>query len=162
MMTGIRNVNNLVPGYWILTLVFLLFFAIYDYRHHLIRNKALVAFLFWCLLYIPVKASAEIGNHWVDLTFHALLGCMVAFWLFVLIAILSDGGIGGGDVKLVTVLAIPLGTCGILSVILFSCLSALLHIGIKKWLLKSAQGCFPYAPYLLTGTLLYALPQIIR
>lgn len=45
-MTGIPNVSDLPFSYRLLTLFFLLLFAIYDYRHHKVRNAALLAFLF--------------------------------------------------------------------------------------------------------------------
>lgn len=162
MMTGIRNANNLVPVYLVLTLIFLLLFALYDYRHHKIRNKALAAFLAWCLLYIPVKSAADMQVHFLDLVFHAVLGCMVSFLLLAFIAVLSDGGIGGGDIKLVTVLAIVLGTAGILGTLLISCFVALAHIAIREKITKKKQESIAFAPYLFTGVLLYVLPQIIR
>ena len=162
MMTGILNVSNLVPAYLVITLIFLLLFAIYDYRHHMIRNKAIAAFLVWCLLYIPVKTAADMQVHFLDLIFHAILGCMVSFLLLVLIPMYSNGGIGGGDIKLVTVLAIPLGTAGILAVLFLSCSIALIHVGIISRVFKKTMPSIPYAPYLFAGVLLYVLPQIIR
>ena len=49
MMTGIVSVSSLYLIYRILTLVFLLLFGIYDFRHHLIKNTALVFLSLWCL-----------------------------------------------------------------------------------------------------------------
>ena len=161
MMTGIPNVSSMVVVYQVLTLVFLLLFAVYDYRHHKIRNKAVAAFFLWCLLYIPVRALADADIHWLDLLFHAMLGGMVIFWLLVGMAVLGNAGIGGGDIKLVTVLAIPFGTAGILGIVFLSCVAALIHHGIRK-LGKREQDSAAYAPYLFVGVLLYAITQIIR
>ena len=161
MMTGILNVSNVLPLYWILTLVFLLLFAIYDYRHHKIRNPALAAFFVWCLLYIPVRTLADPSVHWIDLTFHAILGSMAAFLSLLFIYFLSNEGIGGGDIKLVTILAIPLGTAGILGMLLVSCLAALLHVWIQKILQKKTMESIAYAPYVALGVLVYVLPQIM-
>ena len=55
MTTGTANVNSLTAAYRLATLIPLLFFALYDYRHHLIRNAALLAFLPWCLLSFPLS-----------------------------------------------------------------------------------------------------------
>ena len=49
-MIGILSVNKLLITYLALTLLFLAGFALYDKRHHRIRNAALLAFLPWCLL----------------------------------------------------------------------------------------------------------------
>lgn len=50
MMTGIQNVNSLEAGYYAATLIFIGWFALYDFRRHLVRNQALAIFFFWCLL----------------------------------------------------------------------------------------------------------------
>ena len=160
MMTGIPSVSSAVFVYQILTLIFLLLFAIYDYRHHKIRNKAVASFFLWCLLYIPVRALADINIHWLDLLFDAMLGGAITFWLLVGIALLDNGGIGGGDIKLVTVLAIPFGTEGILSILLLSCLTAVIHSKIRRH--ERKQEHIAFAPYLFVSVLLYAIPQIIR
>ncbi len=55
MMTGIVSVSSLYLIYRILTLAFLLLFGIYDFRHHLIKNTALVFLSLWCLFGILLK-----------------------------------------------------------------------------------------------------------
>ena len=57
MMTGIQNVNSLEAGYYAATLIFIGWFALYDFRRHLVRNQALAIFFFWCLLSLPLTAS---------------------------------------------------------------------------------------------------------
>lgn len=52
MMTGIQNVNSLEAGYYAATLIFIGWFALYDFRRHLVRNQALAIFFFWCL-FVP-------------------------------------------------------------------------------------------------------------
>ena len=49
MMTGIQNVNSLEAGYYAATLIFIGWFALYDFRRHLVRIQALASFFFWCL-----------------------------------------------------------------------------------------------------------------
>ena len=51
-MTGIPNVNKALFFYYALTLLPLAGFALYDRRHHRIRNAALLAFLPLSLIHI--------------------------------------------------------------------------------------------------------------
>ena len=60
MMTGIQNVNSLEAGYYAATLIFIGWFALYDFRRHLVRNQALAIFFFWCLLSLPLTASTSL------------------------------------------------------------------------------------------------------
>ena len=56
MMTGIVSVSSLYLIYRILTLVFLHLFGVYDFRHHLIKNTALVFLIPVVSFWYPAKA----------------------------------------------------------------------------------------------------------
>ena len=48
MMTGIQNVNSLEAGYYAATLIFIGWFALYDFRRHLVfgtRGVCLILFI---------------------------------------------------------------------------------------------------------------------
>ena len=105
--------------YHAITLVFLLGFAVYDHRHHRIRNAALLAFLPWCLLYIPA-ALQEMPACLVLL--RCFLGALCGFLLLLTVSLATGGGIGGGDIKLAALLGIPFGASGLMAVLVLSCI----------------------------------------
>ena len=113
-MIGILSVNKLLITYHALTLLFLAGFAAYDKRHHRIRNAALLAFLPWCLLSLPAAAYTCPGAAFPEAVLHSVLGSLSGFLLLLSVSLATDGGIGGGDIKLAALLGIPFG--GMLSV----------------------------------------------
>ena len=128
MMTGIPNVNRIYLLYRAVTLVFLLCLGIYDAKHHLIRNAALFSFCCWCLLSIPAKYFCGINISLSSLVFAAILGAVCGFFLFLSIAVATDSGIGGGDIKLVTLLGFYYGASGLYLVLISSCIMVLFVI----------------------------------
>lgn len=81
-MTGIVSVSSLYLIYRILTLVFLHLFGVYDFRHHLIKNTALVFLSLWCLFGILLKLILGIAPSLPLLIFTACLGGSVGFSYF--------------------------------------------------------------------------------
>lgn len=150
---GTPSVNNLTVAYRILTLFFLLLFALYDYRHHKIRNAALLAFLPWCLLSVPLAAfHIPLLLALLD----SILGFVSGFLLLFVIA-MATGGIGGGDIKLVALLGIPFGASGLMGVLSLSCLAALLYFGCLKLCRKNRPCHLPFAPCLFVGSVVFSL-----
>lgn len=140
--------------YHAVTLVFLLWFAAYDHRHHRIRNAALLAFLPWCLLYIPA-ALTEAPTCLVLL--HCFLGFLCGFLLLLTVSLATGGGIGGGDIKLAAILGIPFGASGLMAVLAVSCILVLLHMGMLAIYRKERPKQIPFAPYIFWGSFLYTL-----
>lgn len=140
--------------YHVVTLVFLLWFAAYDHRHHRIRNAALLAFLPWCLLYIPA-ALTEAPTCLVLL--HCFLGFLCGFLLLLTVSLATGGGIGGGDIKLAAILGIPFGASGLMAVLAVSCILVLLHMGMLAICRKERSRQIPFAPYIFWGSFLYTL-----
>lgn len=140
--------------YHVVTLVFLLWFAAYDHRHHRIRNAALLAFLPWCLLYIPA-ALTEAPTCLVLL--HCFLGFLCGFLLLLTVSLATGGGIGGGDIKLAAILGIPFGASGLMAVLAVSCILVLLHMGMRAICRKGRSKQIPFAPYIFWGSFLYTL-----
>ena len=134
-------------------------FALYDYRHHRIRNAALLAFLPWCLLYLLLAAYACPGTTFPEALLHCAMGFLSGFLLLLSVSLATDGGIGGGDIKLVALLGIPFGASGLMASLALSCFFALLHLGIRKACKRKAPGNIPFAPYLFFGCLAVTLIQ---
>lgn len=158
-MIGILSVNKLLITYHALTLLFLAGFALYDKRHHRIRNAALLAFLPWCLLYLPLAAHALPGTTFPEAALHCAMGCLSGLLLLLSVSLATDGGIGGGDIKLAALLGIPFGASGLMAALALSCFLALLHLGIRRACKRKAPGNIPFAPYLFFGCLAVTLIQ---
>lgn len=151
MMTGIPNVNKPLLIYQIITLILLLGFAIYDYRHHKVRNAALLAFLPWCLFAVPVSL---LQNPLLPLfipLFTSVLGFLSGGLLLLTISMATNGGIGGGDIKLTALLGLCYGTTGILTGLTAAAFLALIHLGIRKLWKKEHSDHIAFVPYLTAG-----------
>lgn len=100
-MTGTASVSKALFLYRLFTVLPLFFFALYDHRHHKVRNAALLAFLPWCLFYVPLSIRQEplLPDALVILT--AALGFFCGGMLLLLISMVTNESIGGGDIKLV-------------------------------------------------------------
>jgi len=137
--------------YQVFTLLFLTGFALYDKRHHRIRNAALLAFLPWCLLSPLLMYHSFPGLSLAYWGIRSAMGLLAGFVLLLAVSLATNGGIGGGDIKLVALLGIPFGVSGLMTALVLSCLSALIHLGIRKACKKKAAKNIPFAPYLFFG-----------
>jgi leader peptidase (prepilin peptidase)/N-methyltransferase len=88
----------------------------------------------------------------------ALLGAFIGGGLFLLIAIVSRGGMGGGDIKLTAMIGAFLGWQGVFVTIFLAALSGavsgLFLMIIKK---KGRKDALPFGPFLAIGALLALL-----
>ena len=151
--------SSLLFTYHALTLLFLTGFALYDKRHHRIRNAALLAFLPWCLLSPLLMYHSFPGLSLAYWGIRSAMGLLAGFVLLLAVSLATNGGIGGGDIKLVALLGIPLGVSGLMTALVLSCLSALIHLGIRKAYKKKAAEHIPFAPYLFFG---YAATMLLQ
>lgn len=85
----------------------------------------------------------------------SLMGMLMGFLVFGLCYLVSRGGMGAGDVKLVTVLGFYLGGAVIMPVmilvVLSSAIYSIVNLARKKTNLKAE---IPFAPFVLIGTIL--------
>lgn len=120
-----------------------------DFEQYVIFDKILLPFAI-----IGVAAIIHLNLPIVDRIIAAVFGGGIFF----LLSILSRGGIGGGDIKLVAVLGLWLGTEKLLNVVLISCIVAGICAGIliltKK---KSRKDFFAYGPYFAMSTIFILL-----
>ena len=86
-------------------------------EHHRIRNTALIAFLIWCLFSIPLAGWAEPTIFWYQPLLKSGLGFVTGFMILFCVALVTNGGVGGGDIKLIAVLGILYGAWGLFAVL---------------------------------------------
>lgn len=130
-----------------LTLVSLLvIIVVSDYKYMIIPDKVL---LFFAPLFIVERFFIPLHPWW-----NSLLGAAVGFGLLLVIAVISRGGMGGGDIKLFAVLGIVLGWKLILFAFFMSTLFGAVFGLIGMVLKKVERGKpMPFGPYIALGTL---------
>lgn len=130
---------------WTLISLFMIIFVT-DITYMLIPDKIL---LFFAVVFLFIRIFLPLDPWW-----DSLLGAAVGFGLLLLIAIVSKGGMGGGDIKLFALLGFVLGT----KLVLLSFLIATFYgaiwgvIGILSGFIKS-KNPIPFGPFIVFGTL---------
>lgn len=152
-MTGSANVNSAMLSYQIATVAFLGVFALYDIQYHRVRNSALLCFFPWCLLSLPIAALTT-GFPFAHLAFKAALGFLNGGLILLVVAFITGGGIGGGDIKLTALLGILCGTGRICFLLLAASVAALLFFLLKNAQTGKQEGRLPFVPFLFAGFLL--------
>ena len=118
-----------------------------DLEHYVIPNKIIIFALsgvaaLVLLIHDPALASALTGS-----------GSSALF--LIALALISRGGMGGGDIKLAAVIGLCLGWPGGLFAVILGCLLAgLLGLALVLTRVKSRKDVTPFAPFLSAGTLL--------
>jgi leader peptidase (prepilin peptidase) / N-methyltransferase len=128
----------------------LLVIALIDFDHKIIPN----------IITLPGMAIGLGLSIWVlPITLLAsLLGILVGGILFYLIALVSKGGMGGGDIKLIAMIGAFLGWQGALFTIFSGALLGSL-VGVTLMLLgkKGRKDKVPFGPFLSCGAILFML-----
>jgi leader peptidase (prepilin peptidase) / N-methyltransferase len=128
----------------------LLAIALIDYDHKIIPNTitlpGIVIGLGLSLWALPIRPLAS------------LLGLIVGGTIFYLIALVSRGGMGGGDIKLIAMIGAFLGWQGALFTIFSGALLGSL-VGMVLMLLgrKGRKDKVPFGPFLSCGAILFIL-----
>lgn len=151
-MTGTQNVNNILILYHLITLAVLTGIAIYDIKHHLILNTVMLPFFLWGLTSIPVRHMCCCISY-TELLTSSLTGCLLGSGLLLTIALFTNGGIGGGDIKLTAVLGFIIGSWKITCLLFTAASIAAIFMLFIHFITKKAAA-IPFAPFLLVGYML--------
>lgn len=139
MRAGFFSVSIVVAFYLAAASLFLLLMTATDFEQYAIFDAMTYTFAFLGLL-----SSFHLHADLFDRTLAAGAGGLVFF----LLALLTRGGIGGGDVKLIAALGLWLGTERLVGVVTVGLvaggIAAFLMLILKK---KSRGSVFAYGPY---------------
>lgn len=130
-----------------LTLISMLIIIIVsDIKYMIIPDRVL---LFFAPIFIIERIFIPLDPWW-----NPILGAAIGFGLLLLIAIVSRGGMGGGDIKLFAILGLVLGWNLVLLAFFMSTLFGAVF-GIIGLLLKRVQRGkpMPFGPYIALGTI---------
>lgn len=125
----------------------LVIIVVSDLRYMIIPDSVLIVF---AGLFITLRLVQPTAPWW-----DVYLASVILFGLLALIAIVSRGGMGGGDVKLFAVVGLQLGTqLGLLALFLSTLVGliiGLIGIGLGKW--RMGTGV-PFGPAIAVGVML--------
>ncbi|KZM56336.1 prepilin peptidase [Aeribacillus sp. FSL K6-1121] len=125
----------------------LIIITVSDLSYKLIPNRILI---FFFVLFIFLRIWIPL-HPWYD----SIIGMTVGFILLYIIAIVSNGGMGGGDIKLFAVLGYALGLKGVLLAFFLSTLIGALF-GLFGIITKqlSRKSAIPFGPFISIGAVL--------
>jgi len=124
----------------------LIIITISDLAYKLIPDKVLLLFL--CVFLINQTIFQPIT--WSD----CLLGFFVSFIVLYVIAVLSKGGMGGGDIKLFGVLGIVLGWQGFIITFLFASFLGAIYGIVGKIISHGQLKEIAFGPFIAIGTII--------
>lgn len=136
--------NELWISWALISLLMIIFVS--DIAYMLIPDKIL---LFFAVVFLFLRVFFPLSPWW-----DSILGAVVGFGLLLLIAVVSKGGMGGGDIKLYGVLGLVLGVKLVLLSFLFATFYGAFIgiIGLLTGLVKK-RTAIPFGPYIVFGTL---------
>lgn len=136
---------------WVILICFLIYFTYYDIKYRIISNKIIIACFFIGIVLVFIS-----GN--ISLWLSNITGAFGAFLLFFLASILSKGGIGMGDVKLMTCIGLYTGIYETLNISFISIMLSVL-VGVFLILIKKANKKteLPFVPFILLGVIVEML-----
>ena len=128
---------------------FLLLITITDFEQYVIFDKMIVPFIVIGLLSI-FQLHLSIINH--------LIAAFVGGFIFFVLAMISNGALGGGDIKLIFVLGLWFGTSKLFSIVttgaILGGIAALIMIITSQ---KDRQDVFAYGPYFCLSAIYFLL-----
>lgn len=135
---------ELIIAWTLISLLVIIFVS--DITYMLIPNKIL---LFFAVVFLFLRLLIPLTPWW-----GGVAGALIGFAIPLLIAIVSKGGMGGGDIKLFGLIGLVLGVKGVLLAFIFSTFYGAI-IGIIGMLLGLVQRKkpIPFGPFIVLGTL---------
>ena len=128
----------------------LLIIAGIDYDHQVIPDPFVMLGLGGGLLYHFI---GSIMSHGLGGIVHGFIGLVIGGGFLLLIAVLSKGGMGGGDIKLMGMLGFWLGWKLTIIALFFSFLfGGLISIFLLACKIKNKKDMIPFGPFLCLGT----------
>jgi leader peptidase (prepilin peptidase) / N-methyltransferase len=137
--------KELIVSWTLISLLMIIFVS--DIRYMIIPDKVL---LFFAVIFIIERMFVAPLSPWWD----SLIGAFVGFTLLMTIAVVSKGGMGGGDVKLFALLGFVLGWKMVLLAFFLSTFYGTFFGLIGMMFGKVRRGePMPFGPYIVLGTL---------
>ena len=140
---GFHHVLN-----WHLLLLFSWVVATHDFIHKKIPNSYVLSFfVVWIMVTVPqMFSNIEMMLPYLR---NSAFGALLGGGMFMLVYIVSRKGLGGGDVKFMTIAGLYLGVSGVLPVVLIaSILTSITGVVLILSKRMDRKGSLPFAPFL--------------
>ena len=138
--------------YIIIAISFLMLMTVTDFEQHVILDEMVFSFALLGLCYV-LHLQLSFTDH--------LLASLGGGFFFLLLAFISKGALGGGDIKLIAALGLWLGWKSLLSVIIYGAIAggvaALVLLLTKKIQQKQYLAYGPYFALSAIGLMLQLL-----
>ena len=148
--------------YKYLIVITILFVAVLiDIKKRIIPNKLCLILLIIVVLFDCYQILLQMENAKVfGLSF--LIGGGIAFIIFFISMLISRGGIGAGDVKLITIIGLCIGSTNILNVIFYILLASFIYSIVMLVLRKvKLKDYIAMAPFIYIGMLVNFIINLI-
>ena len=143
-----------LPAFLLLAVVGVLL-AVVDLQHRLLPNRVVLPALAGGTALLLLAA---LGDGAWDALLRAVLGAAALFTVYLVLALVSPGGLGMGDVKLAALLGLYLGWLGWAAVVLGALagfvVQAVVALGLLATRRIGLRGELPFGPAMLAGAAL--------
>ncbi len=134
-------------GVTILFISLLVIITVSDMAYMLIPDKVLLSF---ALILIMMRICSPLDPWW-----DAMVGAAVGFGILLAIAIVSKGGMGGGDIKLFFVIGLVLGfKLTLVAMFISSFIGLIAGIVQLIWQKKGRKQPIPFGPWIAMGSVI--------
>lgn len=132
--------------FYSLIISILIIISFIDYYHQIIPDRLILTILVLAIIY---KSYTFAIYRTSIIVYDSILGFLIGGLLFLLIAIISKGAMGGGDIKLITSLGFILGwKKTILNILLAFIIGALISIILLITKKKGRKDAIPFGPFI--------------
>ena len=148
--TGTQTVADFYirTAYYVVVLFFVTALGLYDMKKRRVPNWALAVLAPIAILSLALPPLAQ--PLWQELV-RAVFGFFMGGLLLLVVAMATNGGVGGGDIKLCALLGIIVGPYGILLTLLIASLLAMLAGGVFRLVVKEKLTSIAFVPFLAIG-----------
>lgn len=143
------GLNLLLVKYLVIYSI-LIIITLIDLKHKIIPNVLVLTLLVWAVTW--QLAFPDLPHY------EAVVGGLLGGGIFLLIAVLSKGGMGGGDIKLMFSAGIFLGVMpAILAILISSIVGGIIGLILILLKIKDRKDPIPFGPFLSLGIFLTSL-----
>lgn len=144
-------------GFYAVLASTLIVVSIIDYYHQLIPNKLVIFTLITGIIY-RLTTYFVLDESLIEILKQSILGFLIGGGFYLLIFIVSNGNMGGGDIKLMAALGVWLGTLDtVLAIFLTFMIGAVISVFLLATKIKSRKDAIPFGPFIIIGSFLTIL-----
>ncbi len=155
-MIGIQTVSSPVEVFYQITILIIVAgFAIYDYKYKIVPDKFLLLLIPIVLFAAPIATFSmfNLGMAFSDSIFGFVAGGLITL----MAAVITSGGIGGGDIKLCAILGFVYGIYGILFILIVSCITCIVAMLLSR---REKEESMAFVPFIFIACVVYAIISI--